>query len=133
MRFGVKLLTWEDRRRMIVNSRDRVGLDDANALDWRELAAKRLAGLAECEQSRGELQQQVERLRQEHYRLQVALHAHEQALASCNEELSRLRLIEKSWGADVWRAGQWVRKPANWFRWLAGNRALRRLMALRSG
>jgi hypothetical protein len=115
---------------MIVESHDRVDIDGTDALDWRELAAKRLTLLTEGGRISGELQQQVERLRQEHHQLLAALHEHKQALASCHEELARLRPLGKSWAASAWRVVEWVRKPANWFRWLAGIRALRRLMGL---
>ncbi|HTV84698.1 MAG TPA: hypothetical protein VME63_04800 [Dyella sp.] len=115
---------------MIVKSHDIAGIDDANAPDWRLLAAQRLTRLTDSEHACGELQQQVERLRQEQHQLLADLHGHKQALASCHEELSRLRPIGKSWAATAWHVVEWVRRPTRWLKWLAGIRALRRLMGL---
>ncbi|GLQ93009.1 hypothetical protein [Dyella acidisoli] len=117
---------------MLTKIHDKTGIDDAVTLDWRELAAKRLARLIESEQAHSELQHLVERLRQEHFQLLTTLHGRtlrvselerqletlEQQLGrqleSRDAELARLRpMWESRWGS-AWRFAQQARKPSNW-------------------
>lgn len=121
------------RRHVLVKNHDRIGIDDADTLNWRELAAKRLARLVESEQAHSELQQQAERLRQEHYQLLTTLHEYTLRVASLEEqlenrdaELARLRLIAESWWGDGWRFAQWARRPANWL--ILGKQTTKRLL-----
>lgn len=133
---------------MLVKNHERVGVDEAGALDWHELAAKRLARLVESEQAYVELQGQVDRLRKEHYGLLTTLHGRvqrvtelERDLKDREAELARLRPVMNSWWGYGWRAMQWARKPANWLalvkrpikrllKSMAGIRVLRRLMGV---
>jgi hypothetical protein len=136
---------------VLVKNYERVGIDDTGALDWRELAVKRLARLVESEQAHTELQGQVERLRKEHSQLLTALHGRVQRVATLERELedrdaelARLGPVMNSWWGHGWCFMQWAHTPANWLalakrpikrllKSMAGIRALRRLvgMALR--
>jgi hypothetical protein len=136
---------------VLVKNHDRIGIDDADTLNWRELAAKRLARLVESEHAHSELQQQAERLRQEHYQLLTTLHQYTQRLASLEEqlenrlheytqrlasfeeqlenrdaELDRLRPIAESWWGYGWRFARWARRPTNWL--VLGKQSIKRLL-----
>jgi Rad3-related DNA helicase len=106
---------------VLVKNHERVGVDEAGALDWHELAAKRLARLVESEQACVELQGRADRLRKEHCELLANLHGRLQRVAELERELkdreaelAYLRPVMNSWWGHGWRVMQWARQPANW-------------------
>jgi uncharacterized protein YhaN len=120
---------------VLMKNHDKVGIDGADTLDWRELAAKRLERLVESEHVHSELQQQAERLRQEHYQLLATLHGRTQRihqlelqLESRDAELARLRPMWESWWGSTWRFAQWACKPANWL--ALAKRSIKRVLKL---
>jgi hypothetical protein len=123
---------------VLMKNHDKVGIDGADILDWRELAAKRLERLVESEHVHSELQQQAERLRQEHYQLLATLHGRTRRIAQLelqlenrDTELARLRPLWESWCGDLWRFMQWARKPANWL--ALAKRSIKRVLKSMAG